>query len=276
VTAGDYSRAAELAEASITAARDADIPAPFDAHISRGLVAFWHNKPEDAIRDLETSVELAREADDGTSRRRGELSGSLIQLCFVLSQAGHSERAIAAGEEAVELAHARRSRMVLNTAQWNLAMACLSTDRDRAAMLIKECLRDDWARTSTTRLWQLTAYAQIQLATGNHEAAITTLHECFRIAQRLGDRSVLPSALIALARALRRLDHPIEATRALGASEGQRAQAGVPGGPADTRARERLTTQLRETLGDRAFEEEYAAGEAFTREELLVFATAVP
>src|SRR5262245_13743683 len=275
VIAGDYTRAAELAEASITSAREAAMPAPPDAYISRGLAAFWHNQPEDAIRDLETAVELARVADDGTSWRRGDLVGSLIQFCFVLGQARQSERAIAVGEEALEKARARRSRFSLNAARWNLALACVSTDRDRAAKLIEECLRDADHRASTTQLWQLTAYAQIQIWTGNYEAAIATLHECFDIARRLGDRSVLPSALIALARALARLDHPIEATRALGASEGQRTQAGVPGGPADTRARERLAAQLRETLGDRTFETEYIAGETFTRAELLAFATRV-
>jgi predicted ATPase len=276
VTAGDYTRAAELANASITSAHDAGIPDHCMAYYSLGIVAFWHNKSEDGIRDLERAVELARAADTGTSRSRGGLIGSLMQLCFLLGQAGQSSRAIAVGEEVMEMARARRSRMVLNTARWNLAMACVAVDRDRAAKLIEECLRDDYDRTSTTRLWQLIAYAQIQLATGNHKAAIPTLHECFRVAQRLGDRSALPSALIALARALRRLDQPIEATRALGASEAQRELAGVPGGPADTRARERLDTHLRATLGDATFEAEYQAGEAFTRDELLAFASGAP
>src|SRR5262245_45658154 len=175
----------------------------------------------------------------------------------------------------MDLARVRGSRMALNSSRWNVAMACVATDRDRAARLMEECLRHDNPRTSTSRLWQLTAYAQIQLGTGEPAAAVETLHECFDIARRLGDRSVLPSALIALARALRQLDHPIESTRALGASEGQRTQAGVPGGPADTRARERLAAQLRETLGDRIFETEYTAGETFTRAELLAFATRV-
>jgi len=47
----------------------------------------------------------------------------------------------------------------------------------------------------------------------------------------------------------------------------------VAGSPADIRARERLTTQLRETLGGERFDAEFESGRALSRDDALVIAT---
>ena len=62
------------------------------------------------------------------------------------------------------------------------------------------------------------------------------------------------------------------AARLVGASEGQRVQLGIPGGPADAHARERITEQLRSTLGGERFDEEMNFGRELSRDEVFALA----
>jgi hypothetical protein len=176
------------------------------------------------------------------------------------------------GEEAVELARSLDSELLLQRSQWMLGLACLSTDHARATRLIEECIRNDIGLHFALRTWDLLACAQVQLANGEHANAIATLRDCLTCARQWGDRFVTPPALLAIARAFRRLDRPEISAGLLGASEGQRERGGIAGGPADARARERLEAQLRETLGDEQFETQFDAGRAFEREESIIYA----
>jgi predicted ATPase/class 3 adenylate cyclase len=272
VSSGDYPHAAELADASIRCARDAGTPAPGWAHSALGIVAFWHNEPELAVSEVSRGVDARREADDGSPRQRQALIGALDNLCFVLAQTGDGAGAIAAGEEALDIAQQLHSPIMLRLAQWQLALACQSSDRVRAAQLLEECLRLDFERRSTSREWELLAYAQVLIAIGDYNGALSTLADALTMARQLGDRSLVPPALLAMARALRRLDRPDRAARIRGASEGQRAASGIPGGPADAKARARIEQQLRETLNDARFHAAFEAGSALSRDEAFALA----
>ena len=270
--AGDQARAAELAEASIACALEAGIEPPWPASTTIGLVAFWHNDSERAIDAFEHSIAAHRRAHDDSPESRSRLVFDLGLLCFGFGQSGNTEHAITVGEEAVDLARRLGSPGALGAALNQLGLACQSTDRERALRLLEESLQYDLGFSGVRRSWDLLFYAQVQLANQDHTGGLSTLYECLAAARQVANRNILPPALLAMARAFRRLDQSDVAARLLGASVGQLEQSGVPGGPADTRARERVEQTLRETLGDAHFEAELEAGRALTRDDALVFA----
>ena len=73
VTAGEFTRATELADESIICAQQAGVAPDGFAFNARGLAAFWQGQQTEAIEAMERSVENARAADDGSGQRATQL-----------------------------------------------------------------------------------------------------------------------------------------------------------------------------------------------------------
>src|SRR5262245_63983074 len=226
---------------------------------------------------MERSVEIARAADDGTSQRTTQLGAMLMQACFLLSQCGDAEGAIAMGEEALAIARRVGGPFLLRQACFQLGLACRTTDLERAARLLDESLGlpSLLADSEAGRVWTHIAIGQLRSALGDHAAALGEFAATVEAARQSGDRFVLPTALQGMAHACRQLGQLHDAARLLAAADGLAEQVGSPGGPADIAARTRAATRLRELLEDQRFDAEWNAGRALSFEEAITLALEV-
>jgi predicted ATPase/class 3 adenylate cyclase len=265
VQAAEHTRAIELAQASLACARDAGVAPEHIAFLTLGLVAFWRSDASRATEAMERSVALARAANDGSPLRQFQLAGALSTSCFVLAQTGATADAVAAGEDALTLVRKGGMPTMLSATLWQLALACQSTDPERAARLLDESLEYTiGGRSTAVRAWTLVATGQIRGALGDHTGALAAFAEAASLSRQSGDRFFVPIALQGMARALRHLDRLEEAARLLAAAQNLADSLGIPGGPADVAARERAAARLRELLGDERFDAEWDVGRALS------------
>ena len=150
--ASDHRHAHELAEAALACAREADIATPWPALSVLGLVAFWRNEPARAIEMFEAGVAEDRRLDDQSARGRARFAFDIGLLCFALGQTGETDRAIALGEEAVEVARGLESPSVLLAQLNQLGLAYQSRDPARAAQLLEESLQYNLGSTAAKQL----------------------------------------------------------------------------------------------------------------------------
>ena len=273
--AGTHARAIELAERSLGCAHDAGLAPDPLVYQTLGLVAFWRNDPTYAVEMLDRSLDQARRSDDGSPFARLRIALALSHSCFQLGQLGASERAIAAGEEAVSIARELGMPIYLSTALWELALSCQATNPQRAARLLDESLEHQvWigGRWLFNRAWTLMAAGQVRTTLGDNNAGLAAFAECLTLARQTGDRASIPPALQGMARALRHLDRLDDATQLLGAAEPLADQLGLPGGPADIARRARATDRLRELLGAERFDAAFDAGTALSFDTALITA----
>jgi non-specific serine/threonine protein kinase len=254
--AAEHVRAGELAEASLACAREAGVPPESLAYQILGLIAFWRNEPDRAVNALEQAVAVARaDVDDSSAgpasfsgffQGPGSLGGALINSCFVLGQVGETERAVAAGEEAVAISRRFGVPTGLSTALRMLGLSLQSTDPERAARLLDESLANDIdQRWTTQRGWTLVGTAQVRGAVGDHHAALAAFAEALAVSRQSGDRFFVPVALQGMARACRHLGRLDEATKLLAAAQAIAEQLGIPGGPAGVRVGSRPSVVVR-------------------------------
>jgi predicted ATPase/class 3 adenylate cyclase len=265
--AGEHTLARDLAEGSLTSAGNARLGPHELALEVLGLASFWRNDPEGAIAYLEQSVSVARDIDDGSPSSQFRLGNVLGSLAFVLAQAGAIERAIAIGEEAVDIARKLRVPTLLSGTLFNLALAYRSADPERAAHLLDESLESSiGARWPYGRSWVLLAAGQVRAARGDHAGALEAFVEVLTLSRKSGERFIVPIALQGMARALRQVGRLSESARLLGASQGLAERLAIPGASADVAARDRAAVRLRQLLGDEQFEAEWEAGRAMSFE----------
>ncbi|HEX4531617.1 MAG TPA: adenylate/guanylate cyclase domain-containing protein [Acidimicrobiia bacterium] len=269
MSAGEHARASELAEASLARSRAAGLPPHARAFEALGLVAFWHNDPTRAVEALEQAIALARAADDGSVQRRFDYAASVASLGFVLGRAGETERAIIVGQEALGIVRELRVPSMLSAALFQLALAYQSSDPAHAAQLLDESLEHQLDAWSYGRSWTLVAAGQVREALGEHAAALGAFGEVLALSRQSGERFVAPVALQGMARALRHLDRLDEAATLLGAADGLAERLAIAGGEADTAARSRAATRLRDLLGDERFDAHWHAGRTLSFDAAL-------
>jgi len=275
VTAGEFTRATELADESIACAQQADVaPDPFGFN-ARGLAAFWRGDRARAIEAMERSVQVAREADDGSGQRMTQLSAMLQQACFVLSQCGEEERAIAKGEEALVVAERVGAPFLRGQSRFFLGLACRSRDSERAARLLDESLAlpsMPGESTAAGVVWTHVAIGELRSELGDHSAALAELAEAIEASRQSGDRFALPTALQGMARSCRQLGRIPDAARLLAAADGLSDQLGSTGGPAALAARGRAAKRLRELLGDERFDTAWKSGRGLSFDDAIALA----
>ena len=277
VTAGEFTRATELAEESIACAQQAGVAPDTFAFNALGLAAFWRGDQAHAVEAMERSVEIARVADDGSGQRATQLGAMLQQTCFVLSQSGETDRAIAVGEEALVVARRVGGPFLLSQALFQLGLACRSTDLERVARLLDESLALPSlpGPSAAGTVWTHVAIGQLRSALGDNAAALGEFSATVEASRQSGDRFVLPTALQGMARACRQLGQFHDAARLLAAADGLADQLGSTGGPADLAARTRAAARLRELLGDERFDTEWKIGRALSFNDAIALALEV-
>jgi ATP/maltotriose-dependent transcriptional regulator MalT len=236
-----------------------------------GLVAFWQNDPDTAISLLEQGVDAARLADDGSRETAARRCSCLINLGFVLGQAGFTERAKAVGGEAVDLARSLGVPSMLAAALFQFALGQQATDPARASELLDECLAQTvGGRWSYGRAWSLVAAGHVRAARDDADGSLAAFGEALSLGRQTGERFIVPTALQGIARALRRRGRLAESARCLGAAEALAERLEIPGGPADVAARGRAAARLQTLLGDEAFRSAWEAGRALTFDAAVV------
>jgi predicted ATPase/class 3 adenylate cyclase len=273
--AGEHGRARELAEASMTRARETGAAPQAAALAALGLVAFWRSEPGPARERMEEAIAMARRADDGSSLARWQVVWMLNQACFVLGQTGAIARAIATGEEAIAMAREMGAPWTLSTALFMLALTYQSTDPERAARLLEESLQHGIGGGASVRGWTLVATGQLRGTLGDHRGALLPFAEALALSRQSGDRFFVPSALQGMARACRHLGQLEQATALLAAAEGMTEQLGIPGGPTDIATRQRAAARLRDLLGPEAFNAQWEAGRALSFDGIVALGAQV-
>jgi predicted ATPase/class 3 adenylate cyclase len=269
--AGEHTRAREFAEASLAEARSAGMSPPSLSLGILGLVAFWQNDPDAAISSLEEGVEMARLADDGSRETTARRCSSLLNLGFVLGQAGFTERAEAVGGEAVDLARGLGVPSLLAAALFQYALGQQATDPARASELLDECLAQTvGGRWTYGRAWSLVAAGHVRAALDDAAGSLAAFGEALSLSRQTGERFIVPTALQGIARALRRCGRLAESARALGAAQALAERLEIPGGPADVAARGRAAARLQTLLGEEAFRAAWEAGRALSFDAAVV------
>ena len=198
-----------------------------------------------------------------------------MQSCFVLSQCGETDHAIAMGEEALVVARRVGGPFLLSQALFHLGLAYRSTDLEHAARLLDQSLalpRCPDRRPGPSGPTSRSASSGATL--GDNAAALSEFAATVEASRQSGDRFVLPTALQGMAHACRQLGRLHDAARLLAAADGLAEQVGSTGGPADLAARNRHTS-LRELLGDERFDTEWKIGRALSFEDTIAFALEV-
>jgi hypothetical protein len=116
--------------------------------------------------------------------------------------------------------------------------------------------------------------AQVRAAARDDRGALELFARVLDHARRMGDRFTVPTTLESVARLLARSGRPEIAARLLSAADRLRTELGVAGGPADTAARERTATRLREELGKDVYAAAWQAGQRLTFDEASALARA--
>jgi tetratricopeptide (TPR) repeat protein len=206
-----------------------------------------------------------------------QLGAMLQQACFVLSQCGENERAIARGDEAVLIAERVGAPFLRSQSRFQLGLACGSTDLERAARLLDESLAMPSMPGDSTAgaVWTHVAIGQLRSEFGDHPAALAEFAAAIEASRQSGDRFAIPTALQGMARACRQLGRIPEAARLLAAADGLAEQLGSTGGPAALDARRRATARLRELLGDENFDAAWQSGHRLSFDEAIALALEV-
>ena len=286
--AGEFTRAVELADDSIASAESAGVPPNAYAFAALSIAAFWQGDRARAIAAVERAVELARATREGQGVAvQDELfirdslggpdaraAGILMQACFVLSQSGEHERAVALGEESVAAARRMGAPAALSQALYYLGLAYRATDLARAAQLLEESVRLPQlpGMSSAGNAWTHVAIGQLRSAAGDDAGALDEFAATVDVCRQFGERLALPSTLQGMARACRQLGRLEDATRLLAAVEWLAEELNLTGGATEADARARAAVRLRELLGDERFDAEWDAGRVLSFEEAMALA----
>jgi tetratricopeptide (TPR) repeat protein len=199
-------------------------------------------------------------ADDLDDRRRAHF---LFNLAISYRETGDVEAAIRTGTQGLALLRAAGTSFESAQIENDLALAYLAAGNvDRARELSAEArVQFEGADDPRYLAAVLDTEAQIALASGEEEKALTTAREAIALAQQTGNRAVLLTAMLTEARALRRSDDPPAA------EERYAAAAALA---RDSQVTARLRDVLREWASLRAEQGDHRGAYELTSEALTV------
>lgn len=229
--------------------------------------------------DLDTAESHFREALD-LDRRAGNPRGvarALLDLAWVIRERGDHERAAPLIEDALDAYRRIGHQRGVAAAMTQLA---LTVDRlgqqQRAEGLLREVLtlyRDSGDGHGLA--WTLAYLGFIQLNRGELTSAVGYLMEALALFDQMNDHASIGLAMPALAAALLALRDPSSAVRLLGVASAVREQLATSIPPFLRPEYDRAVTAARAALGDDAFRDAWAQGEATPVDEAVAFAASV-
>ncbi|MGO8960929.1 MAG: adenylate/guanylate cyclase domain-containing protein [Streptosporangiaceae bacterium] len=267
---GDYPIAEKYCEDALAIARLAgDNYLVADVLSVQASVLLRRGQRDTALPLIELGLELARRPDEPHLRAR-----LLAARAFALDVGGDHEGAIRDAAESVRLYRQVGDRREVGTMLGNLGYAELSTgnlDIARSHLLeslnIARTLNDHYGVVYETFNLGLAEYLS-----GSPGTAEGLFAESLDLARRVRTTASTAYALIGLAMAGSGGVGMRRSARLHGAADEVLAAIGETVEPLERGLRDLDCQRLRSTMGADAFDAEYAAGRALTREEILVLA----
>jgi predicted ATPase len=269
---GDLEGGTALLEESVALFRevDQDMQGLADAVDNLGIARAFQGELEQAKALFEESLELYREVGD-----RWGIAETLNNLGNIAQMQGGIDRATVVHEESLkvrrEVGDTRGIMMSLN----NLALLALhNRNFERAEVMLEEVLRLAREVGDMTFLSSaLEDLGMVALELGDLERAGTRLRESLLIGREIGGIWLILSVLIYLASVAVARGARERAARLWGAAEGLSEATGLSLAAAvNLRLYERYLATARAELGEAAWEEAYAEGQAMTLEEAVSYA----
>jgi tetratricopeptide (TPR) repeat protein len=202
------------------------------------------------------------------------MTSSWESLAILAGTQGDYAQAVEMFEQALavrrKLGNGRGLTSLLN----NLAIASRRLGNlDRAGQLFREsthlCRENGDVRSLSHALHGL---AEVQNDRGAYRDALTFLHECLGIRQRLGNRPSLVATLGLIGQTLLYLDDGLAAAQMFSAADRLRHEIGVAISPTNQAEEAQLIARGRALVGDDLFSQAWAQGQAMTADQAIAAA----
>jgi len=227
------------------------------------------NDPIRSRQALEQNMRLFQEADD-----RWQIAHTLFNIGDTLRQTGDFIRARQAFEQSLALFRECGDRF--RVVHMNASLARLAFDEGRyaeARLRLEEVVSfRRRVRFNIEMDMDLSILGMAALREGDYTRAKAWFSECLLFIQQTGVNNQIAECLIGLAGIAYAEKRFERAVQIAGAVEMQVEARQDPQGSADRAELKRLTTILREELGDAEFEALAAKGRAMTMEQAIAFA----
>ena len=251
--------------------RSGGAPQPLRAKTLAGAggLAYRQGDYERSKTAWREALDLFRELDEviGTARMVGELGNVAVAE-------GDYEQALALyGESGAIFREAGDRRRLANVIGNMGAVANIQRDYERGRELCEEALaihRELGSNEDVALV--LNNIARIDLACGRPAEAATRFREGLEDARKIGYREIIAYCLEGLGEVAAVLEDPQRASRLIGASEGLFDEIGVPIQDNEGERYAHTVEELRELLGEAAFEAARAEGRAMPMEVAIDYA----
>jgi non-specific serine/threonine protein kinase len=227
------------------------------------------NDPIQARQELEQNLKLFQEAGD-----RWQVAHTTYSIGHTLRQIGDFIGARQVFEQSLALF--RECGDYFRVSHQNMSLAGLAFEegkyaeaRPRLEEAISYRRQVRFSHDMDVALYMLGAIA---IREGDYARAKAWYTECLLFDQQIGVRTQLAECLIGFAGIANAEKHFERAARLLGAAEAEVEARPVPLDEIDRAELKRLTTILREELGDAEFETLHAKGRAMTTEQAIAYA----
>jgi predicted ATPase/transcriptional regulator with XRE-family HTH domain len=202
------------------------------------------------------------------------ISRSLEDLAILAGSQGDYARAGELLEQALVLKRRIGDAWMTMSTLNNLALvARRQGDRTRAEQLYRECAEICQAMHQQKSLAHaLHGLAEIRVELRDYAAALTLFRECIALRHELGNRPELVDSLGGIAMVFYYLNDGIAAARLLSASARLREETGKAITPANRAEIEGDSAQVRAQIGEPAFAQAWAEGQAISLDEAVALA----
>jgi predicted ATPase/class 3 adenylate cyclase/uncharacterized protein HemY len=264
---GDYAPAQSSFHEALKLRRDlGDESGAAYALLNLGNVACDQGHFDDARTFNDECLALYRGLDD-----RSGIANALGNLGNVALDQGRYATSIPFYRECLDLQREMNNTIGVAAACHNLGLACLyEEDYAQAQSLFEEGLRlfrELQHKSGTASM--LNNLGIVAVRQGQSASARTLFEESLSLKIELGDKKGVAHGLEEMAAAIASLSDPWKATRVRGAASALRESIGVAHAPGELAQQAKHLDQLREALGDSAFESAWHQGRTLTLEEAV-------
>ena len=217
--------------------------------------------------DIDSARSSAAEAIEACAELGFLVQNGYITVATAELAAGDAAAALEAAETALKhkTNAAVEKHLLISPAQAALAYG----DTDRARRWVDEAVA---ATNGIFRCQALAVRARVHIAEGHHEDAATDAYEGLAIVSNMAAYLHCPDLLEILAEVTNAAGGPQHVVRLLGAAQAMRERFELPRFKVDDASHDNLMTELRNVLGDQAFDAVWAEGAALSPDDAIAFA----
>lgn len=250
---------------SVAVSQAAGIPPDPEALCTLALGDFFAGCFDRSLARLDEAIAAARAIDDPY-----EIASALTGTCMAHAILDDTDAALAAGEEALAIAHDLGYVTQIAGSLAALGFAWGARDLERAVALLDEslALKSDTTYSALARV--VSGHLRVML--GDHDGALCLFGETIEIYGELGDAFYLPTSLEGTAAALCLRGRATAGARLLGASEEVRRKLKLPGLPIEIALRQSALDMVAASVADDEREHELIVGRRWSVEDTVAYA----